>query len=76
MRAKRLALVGIILALLVKADLTKTRSEARRAVLQGGVTAGDEKVSDIKQSWAPEEIPADGLVLRRGKKAYKRVTLK
>ena len=62
-----------ILALLVKAELTKTRSEARRAVLQGGVTAGDEKVSDIKQSWAPEEIPADGLVLRRGKKSYKKV---
>ncbi|MGI6107447.1 MAG: tyrosine--tRNA ligase [Lachnospiraceae bacterium] len=62
-----------ILALLVKAELTKTRSEARRAVEQGGVTAGDARVTDIRQSYAPEDIPADGLVLRRGKKNYKKV---
>ncbi|MBO4837766.1 MAG: tyrosine--tRNA ligase [Lachnospiraceae bacterium] len=62
-----------ILTLLVASGLTKTRSEARQSVLQGGVTADGEKVTDIKKSWTPESLPAEGLLLRKGKKSYCRI---
>ncbi len=60
-----------ILALLQKAELVKTRSEARRAVDQGGVTVNGEKVTDIKTAYKAEDF-GDGLMLRKGKKSYKK----
>ncbi len=63
-----------ILAVLVKSGLTASRSEARRAVEQGGVTVDGEKVSDIKALYRPEQFDGEGIVVRRGKKNYKRVT--
>ena len=64
-----------ILTLLVKSGLVPSRSEARRAVEQGGVTVDGEKVTDIKTSYGKDELSA-GLTLRRGKKSYKKVILK
>ncbi len=64
-----------ILGVLVKAGLTASRSEARRAVEQGGVTVNDEKVTDVKTVYAPEAFAGDGIVVRRGKKSYKRVQM-
>ena len=63
-----------ILAMLVKAGLVASRGEARRALEQGGVTADGEKVTDMKATFTKEQI-ANGVVLRRGKKSYKKVTL-
>ncbi len=65
-----------ILAVLVKSGLTASRSEARRAVEQGGVTVEGEKVGDIKTTYRPEQFAGDGIVVRRGKKNYKRVKIK
>ena len=65
-----------ILGVLVKAGLTASRSEARRAVEQGGVTVENEKVSDIKTVYQPEHFAGKGIVVRRGKKNYKRVLIK
>ncbi len=62
-----------IIGLLVAAGLVPTRSEGRRAVEQGGVSVDDEKITDIKKLYAPEDLSGDGIVLRRGKKSYKRV---
>lgn len=64
-----------ILGVLVKAGLTASRSEARRAVEQGGVTVENEKVSDIKTVYQPEHFAGKGIVVRRGKKNYKRVLI-
>jgi len=64
-----------ILTLLVKAGLVPSKSEARRAVEQGGVTADGEKVTDIKKIYDAEELK-DGIVLKRGKKSFKKVVLK
>ena len=63
-----------ILAMLVKAGLVASRGEARRALEQGGVTADGEKVTYMKATFTKEQI-ANGVVLRRGKKSYKKVTL-
>ena len=62
-----------IIGLLVAAGLVPTRSEGRRAVEQGGVSVDDEKITDIKKLYAPNDLGGDGIVLRRGKKNYKRV---
>ncbi|MBQ7339001.1 MAG: tyrosine--tRNA ligase [Clostridia bacterium] len=64
-----------ILTLLVKAELVPSKSEARRAVEQGGVTVSDEKITDIKKAYATADF-ANGVVIRRGKKAYKKVVIK
>ena len=63
-----------ILTLLVSAGLVPSRSEARRAVEQGGVTANDEKITDIKTTFDADALRA-GVMLRRGKKSYKKVVL-
>ena len=62
-----------ILTMLVSSGLTKTRSEARQSVQQGGVTVDGEKVTDVKKSYTPDMIPEEGLLLRKGKKAYCRI---
>ena len=65
-----------ILGILVKAGLTASRSEARRAVEQGGVTVDNEKVDDIKTVYEPAQFAGEGIVVKRGKKSFKRVILK
>ena len=64
-----------LLSLLVKTGLCTSRGDARRNVQQGGVTANDEKVTDIDKAFTEEELRAGGL-LRRGKKNYCNVVLK
>ena len=64
-----------ILTLLVKTGLCPSRGDARRNVQQGGVSAGDQKVTDPAAAYAPEDF-ADGLILRRGKKNYFKVIVK
>ena len=63
-----------ILTLLVKAELVPSKSEARRAVEQGGVTVDGDKVTDIKKVFAKDDF-ANGIVLKRGKKSFKKITL-
>ena len=63
-----------ILTLLCASGLCPSRSEARRAVEQGGVTVDGEKVTDIKTLYTKEQIAA-GLLIKRGKKNFKKVTL-
>ena len=63
-----------ILSILVKAELCPSRSEARRAVEQGGVVVDNDKVSDFRATYTKEQI-GQGIVVRRGKKAFKKVSL-
>ena len=65
-----------ILALLVKTELAPSRSDARRAVEQGGVSVADEKVTDIKTAYNADSFGADGLVVKRGKKKFVKVLVK
>lgn len=62
-----------ILALLVKTGLAASRSEARRAVEQGGVSVADVKVSDIKMTYDKDSFGTDGLVVKKGKKKFVKV---
>ena len=65
-----------ILSLLVKTELAPSRSDARRAVEQGGVSVADEKVTDIKTAYNADSFGADGLVVKRGKKKFVKVIVK
>ena len=64
-----------ILSVLVKAELVPSRSEARRAVEQGGVTVNDEKITNLRHSFTASDL-ADGILVRRGKKNFKKVVIK
>mgnify|MGYP001030319981 CR=1 FL=1 len=64
-----------ILTLLVKTGLCSSKSDARRNVQQGGVTANDEKVDDIAKTFTEDELKA-GVVLRRGKKNFNKAVIK
>ena len=64
-----------ILGVLVKAGLVPTRSEARRAVTQGGVTVDGEKIADIHASYTKDDLTGDGIIVKRGKKKFARVTV-
>lgn len=65
-----------ILALLVKAELAPSRSDARRAVQQGGVSVADEKITDIQTTYNTDSFGADGLVVKRGKKKFVKIIVK
>ena len=65
-----------ILSLLVKTELAPSRSDARRAVEQGGVSVADEKVTDIRTAYNADSFGADGLVVKRGKEKFVKVIVK
>ena len=65
-----------ILALLVKTELAPSRSDARRAIEQGGVSVADAKVTDIKTTYSADSFGADGIVVKRGKKKFVKVLVK
>ena len=64
-----------ILSLLHVSGLVPSKSEARRAVTQGGVTVDGEKVTDIKTVYTKEQLAGDGIVLKRGKKNFRKITM-
>ena len=63
-----------ICGVLVAAGLATSRSEARRNVEQGGVTVDGEKVTDVKTTYEPGKFAGEGVVVKRGKKNFKKVT--
>ena len=64
-----------ILALLVKAELAPSRSDARRAVQQGGISVNGEKVTEIDASFAKDVFEGEGAVVKKGKKTFRKVTI-
>ena len=65
-----------IMSVLVAAKLAESRSDARRAVQQGGVSVADEKVTDISTSYTADDFSGDGLIVKRGKKKFAKVIVK
>ena len=62
-----------ILGILAASGLAASRSEARRAVEQGGVTVKGEKVSDVKTAYTKDEIAAEEFIIKKGKKSFKKI---
>lgn len=64
-----------ILGILVAAGLATSRSEARRAVEQGGVSVKGDKVTDIKTSYTKDMIGDEEFIVKKGKKSFKKIVL-
>ena len=65
-----------LITLLVKAELVPSRSEGRRAIQQGGVSIDGEKITDIYHTVEKDAFAGEGIVLKRGKKKFKKICVK
>ena len=65
-----------VITMLVKSGLVATRSDGRRAIQQGGVSVNDEKITDIYAAIDIEVLKTDGIMLKRGKKNFKKIIMK
>ena len=65
-----------LITLLHKSGLAGSRSEGRRAIEQGGVAIDGEKITDVKYLVPGERLDGEGIVLKRGKKNFRKVTIK
>lgn len=61
-----------ILTLLVRSGLATSKSDARRAVEQGGVMIGNEKVTDVKET-CKREVFEEEFILKKGKKQFRKI---
>ena len=64
-----------LVSILVKSGLSATRNEARRAIEQGGVTVDSEAVKDVRALIAGEQLQGEGIMVRRGKKKFKKIVI-
>ena len=64
-----------IMTALVLTGLCASKSEARRNIQQGGISANDEKITDIAKAFTADELKS-GVVLKRGKKSFNKIILK
>ncbi len=65
-----------IISLLIKAGFVSSRGDGRRNVEQGGVSVNDEKITDFKKTYTKAELAGDGIILKKGKKNFCRMTAK
>lgn len=65
-----------IISMLQKSGLVPSRAEGRRAVEQGGVSVNGDKVTDIKATYSISDFQGNGIVLKRGKKNFIKLTVK
>jgi len=63
-----------IMELVCKCGFASSKSEARRLVQQGGLEAAGEKVTDVYKRFDKKDF-LDGLILKKGKKAYTKVLI-
>lgn len=64
-----------LISMLTASGLVASRSEGRRAIEQGGVSVNDEKVTDIRASYDINAFDGDGVILKRGKKNFKKLVI-
>ena len=63
-----------IVSVLVKSGLVSSRNEGRRAIEQGGVAVDGDKIPDISVTIPEEKFDGDGIVVRRGKKNFRKIS--
>ncbi len=65
-----------ILDLLVSIKLIPSKGEGRRLIQQNGLSINGEKVSDPNMAVTQELFTDDGMIVKKGKKVFHRITLK
>lgn len=64
-----------LMSIIVQAGLAASKSEARRAMEQGGVSVNGEKITDVKKMFTPDDF-SEEFVLKKGKKNFRKVVYK
>ena len=64
-----------LMSIIVQAGLAASKSEARRAIEQGGVSVNGEKITDVKKMFTLDDF-AEEFVLKKGKKNFRKVVYK
>ena len=64
-----------LIAWMAKAGMTKSNGEARKAVQQGGVSVGDEKITDPDYKFTADQLSGDGVLVKKGKKTFQKFHL-
>ncbi|MBO4884496.1 MAG: tyrosine--tRNA ligase [Clostridia bacterium] len=70
-----LAAENRLAALVAKCGLCKSNGEARKTIQQGGLYIGEDKVTDTEFRVTADMLRGEGLLVRKGKKAYHRFQL-
>ena len=65
-----------LLELMVLAELAASKGEARRLVQQGGVTVDDQKIADIAYTVTAEQFKDGQIIIKKGKKTFRKILLK
>ena len=65
-----------ILDVLAATGLVPSKGEGRRLIQQNGLSVYDEKVADVNMTITEDLFGEDGMIIKKGKKVYHRVTLK
>ena len=73
--ADDLAADSRVSTMLVRSGLCKSQSDARKQIEQNAVALGDQKVTDPQAVIPADTIPAEGLLIRKGKKGFCRIIL-
>lgn len=63
-----------VLSLMIKAGMIKSNGEGRRLIQQGGISVNDEKITDVFTAVSKDDL-ANGIVVKKGKKAFHKFTL-
>lgn len=65
--------IGII-EILIKSNLAPSKSEARRLISQGGISVDNKKINDVNYLISEEQLNKS-VIIKKGKKTFKRVSL-
>ena len=60
---------------LIECKLASSRREAREFITNGSISINGEKVTDFTKVYTAEEI-GEGIVVKRGKKNFRKVVVK
>ncbi|MCB0174179.1 MAG: tyrosine--tRNA ligase, partial [Anaerolineae bacterium] len=62
-----------VLEIFAEVGLTKSRSDARRMLQQGGIYVNDRRIEDVSAELSASDEAVEGILLRAGKKKYHRL---
>lgn len=66
----------LVTELLLKTKLAPSKAEAKRLILQGGVSADDRKVTDFNEKLSLSDFEKGHVILKKGKKIFHKAALK
>ena len=63
-----------LLDVMMLAGLIPSKGEGRRLVQQGGVSINDEKITDPAKRITKDELAGEGIIIKKGKKVFHKIT--